>query len=92
MSESPTGQAQQRAQAPVSFRLSTYWKLPKGVYGPTQADSRRLSLLEVLDVLLENLTEQEATVRTEGTVTTLVIDWSKVPAQIRDPFAFGVRR
>jgi len=92
MSESPTEQAQERAQVPVSFRLSTYWKLPKGASGYTHVDSRRIALSEVLDLLLENLTEKEARIDTDGTVTVLTIDWSKVPMEIRNPFAFGVRR
>ena len=92
MSESPTEQAQERAHAPVSFRLSTYWKLSKGVSGIMHTDSKRIALSEVLDLLLENLTEQEARIDTDGTVTVLTIDWSKVPMEIRNPFAFGVRR
>jgi len=92
MSESPTEQAQERVQAPVSFRLSTYWKLPPRTAGITHVDSRRIALSEVLDLLIENLTEEEATISTDGTVTVLTIDWSRVPMEIRNPFAFGVRR
>lgn len=77
---------------PVSFRLSTYWKLARGQYGPTHIDSRRLCLSEVLDVALQQLSDEECTMSTNGSVTTIVIDWSKVPQEIRDPFRFGVKR
>jgi hypothetical protein len=77
---------------PVSFRVSTYWKLPKGAPGITHYDSRRLALSEVLDLLLEQLSAEEATIASDGAVTVITIDWSKVPAEVRDPFSFGVRR
>lgn len=77
---------------PVSFRLSTYWKLGRGQHGLTHVDSRRLALSEALEMLLEQLTDGEATMKNDNAVTTIVIDWSKVPAEIRDPFRFGVRR
>lgn len=77
---------------PVSFRLSTYWKLARGRSGLTHADSGRVSLLEALELLVAQLTFGECTVTDEGQVTTIVIDWSKVPQEVRDPFAFGVRR
>lgn len=77
---------------PVSFRLSTYWKLARGQHGPTRIDSRRLCLSEVLDAALQQLSDGECTIDTKGPVTTIVIDWSKVPQEIRDPFASGVRR
>jgi hypothetical protein len=92
MTESPTGQAQQQAQAPVSFRLSIYWKLLKGQAGITRRDSRRLALSEVLDFLLTQLSGEEATVQDDGARTVITIDWRKVPMEIRDPFSFGVRR
>lgn len=89
-----TAEEQQAAEpvVPVSFRLSTYWKLAKGQHGFTHIDSRRLTMPEVLDLLLQQLGDDEASITNEGTVTTIVIDWSKVPAEIRDPFAFGVKR
>lgn len=83
---------EQEAQVPVSFRLSTYWKLPKGASGLTHADSRRLALSEVLDLLLRQLSEEEATVTSEGTKAVITIDWSKVPLEILNPFSFGVKR
>lgn len=78
--------------APVSFRLSTYWKLGRGQHGLTHADSSRLALAEAIGLLLEQLSGEEAVVTEDGTVTTIVIDWSKVPPEVRDPFSFGVRR
>lgn len=92
MSESPTGQAQQRAHAPVSFRLSTYWRLPKGQAGVSQTGSGRLALPEVLDLLLQHLTEEEAAISSNGTAVVLTIDWSKVPMEVLNPFSFGARR
>lgn len=80
------------AVTPVSFRLSTYWKLGKGQHGVTHVDSRRISLGEAIGLLLDQLTEGEAATETKDGVTTIVIDWSKVPQEIRDPFRFGVRR
>jgi hypothetical protein len=92
MSESATEQAQERATAPVSFRLSTYWKLPKNTAGITHMDSKRLALSEVLDLLLQHLTEEEAAISSNGTAVVLTIDWSKVPMEVLNPFSFGVRR
>lgn len=77
---------------PVSFRLSTYWKLRKDQYGATHVDTRRVCLSEVLDLLLQQLGDDECTLENNGSVSTIVIDWSKVPEEIRNPFAFGVRR
>ena len=77
---------------PLSFRLSTYGKLPKGMPGLTRVDSRRLALSEVLGLLLDQLTDGEAVMEDKDAVTTIVIDWSKVPEEIRNPFKFGVRR
>ena len=83
---------QEEPQVPVSFRVSTYWKLPRGTAGVTQVDSKRVSLPQALLLLFQQLSEQEMTLTDEGQVTTIVIDWSKVPEEIRDPFKFGVRR
>lgn len=92
MSETTTGAAAQEAQVPVSFRLSTYWKRPRNGYGPTSMDSRRVSLPEALKLLLDQLSDEEAAVTSDGQVSTIVIDWSKVPQEIVNPFMFGVRR
>lgn len=85
-------QGQGHAEVPMSFRLSTYWKRGRGEEGPTSMDTRRISLEEALGHLLQQLTDDEFTVERRGTVTTIVIDWSKVPPEIRNPFAFGVGR
>lgn len=92
MSTAEEQQAAAEPAVPVSFRLSTYWKLAKGQYGVTHADSRRIALSEVLDLLWPHLSEEELTVSQDGAVTTVVIDWSKVPMEVRNPFAFGVKR
>jgi hypothetical protein len=85
-------ETEQVPQVPVSFRVSTYRKLPKGMHGITHVDSRRLSASEALDLILGQLTDEECTLSSDGIVTTITIDWSKVPMEIRDPFRFGVRR
>lgn len=85
-------EAGQEPQVPVSFKVSAYRKLPKGVYGITHADSRRLSLSEALDVILGQLSDEECTVDSDGATTVITINWAKVPMEIRDPFRFGVRR
>lgn len=73
--------------AKVSFRVSTYWKRPRGEAGLTQVDSRRLSLGEALDWVLAELPEEAVTVTPgiEGDhdAVTLHIDWAKVPMEIR---------
>lgn len=91
MSSIPAGDTAEPPM-PVSFRLDTYWKLPRGAHGVTHAASRRLALSEVLDFLLTQLSDEEATVESDGTVTTVTINWDKVPQEVRNPFAFGVRR
>jgi hypothetical protein len=86
------GAAAKEPAVPVSFRLSTYWKLPKGTPGVTHMDSRRISLPEAVMLLMQQLADDEAVITSDGEVSTIVIDWSKVPAEVRNPFAFGVRR
>lgn len=92
MTEVQDQQQEAEPVVPVSFRLSTYWKLAKGQAGITHTDTRRASLSEVLDLLLQQLGEDECSLENNGSVSTIVIDWSKVPLEIRNPFAFGVRR
>ena len=92
MTEAQEQETQAEPVVPVSFRLSTYWKLGKDQHGVTHADSRRIALSEVLDLLWPHLSEEELTVSQDGAVTTIVIDWAKVPLEIRNPFAYGVRR
>jgi hypothetical protein len=83
---------QKKPPVPVSFRLSTYWKLARGQSGLTRADSRRISLPEAFGLLLAQLTFDECTVTSDGDKTTIVIDWAKVPPEVRNPFGFGVKR
>ena len=86
------GEQEERVVVPVSFRLSTYWKLERHQTGFTNVSSVRISLSEVLDLLLGQLTDDEAAVETKGSVTRITIDWPKVPHMIRDPFSYGVKR
>lgn len=76
---------------PVSFRLTTYWQRARNQSGMTRLDTRRLSVSETLDRVLDCLDDDAVTI-TEGAITTITIDWTKVPNEVRNPFAFGVRR
>jgi hypothetical protein len=73
--------------APVSFRISTYWKRPRDEAGLTQLDSRRMSIGEALDWVLRELPDEAVTITpdVEGghDAVTLRIDWSRVPDEIR---------
>lgn len=77
---------------PVSFRLATYWKRARNQHGLTRLETRRLSVSDVLDEVLGHLEDDAVQLASNGPVTTITIDWSKVPPEIRNPFAFGVRR
>lgn len=72
----------------VSFRITTYWKRPRGEAGLTRMSSKRLALGQALDWILAELPYEAVTVTpdTEGgnDAVTLRIDWSQVPAGIRD--------
>jgi hypothetical protein len=94
-----TEQEQQGQEPGVTiptFRLSSYWKLPRGTTGLTRMDSKRLCASEALEWVLDGLPEDAVTVDentdANGDVTTIRIDWSKVPAEIRYPFEHGVKR
>jgi hypothetical protein len=70
----------------VSFRVSTYYKLPRGQAGITHLDSQRLNLGEALDWIAAELPEDAVTITPEtdeGDKVTIVIDWAKVPDEIR---------
>jgi hypothetical protein len=81
---------------PVTFRVTTYRKLPRNEPGLTSWSSHRLCASEVLDLVLNQLPEDALTIDentdANGDVTTLRINWAKVPAEIRYPFEHGVRR
>lgn len=68
----------------VSFRVTTHWKRPRGEPGLTQLASARLSLGEALDWVLCELPENAVTMDGGPEQVTITIDWSQVPAGIRD--------
>jgi hypothetical protein len=72
--------------ARVTFQVTTYWKRPKGETGLTRAGSVRLSAGDALGWVLAELPGEAVTVDHDlnTDVATLVIDWSKVPYEIRD--------
>ena len=70
----------------VSFLVSTHWKLPRGQAGLTNMHSQRLNLGEAIDWILAELPEDAITITPEtdeGDSVTIVIDWAKVPDEIR---------
>jgi hypothetical protein len=72
--------------ARVTFQVTTYFKRPKGETGLTRAGSVRLSAGDALGWVLAELPGEAVTVsHDQGTdIATVVIDWSKVPDEIRD--------
>lgn len=74
--------------AKVSFRVATYYKRRRGETGVTRMESKRLALGEALDWVLNELPDAAVTLTpdTEGDhdAVTVRIDWTKVPAEIRD--------
>lgn len=67
----------------VSFKVTTYVKRARGAAGPTQIGSKRLSIAEALQWVLQELPDeawevQRATPENGDTVT-LTVDWTKVP-------------
>lgn len=71
--------------AKVTFQVTTYFKRPKGEPGLTRIGSRRLSLGTALDWVLDEIPEEAIKVDHDlnTDVATVVIDWSKVPDDIR---------
>lgn len=71
--------------ARVTFQVTTYFKRPKGEAGLTRAGSVRLSAGDALGWILAELPEEAVTVDHDlnTDVATLVIDWGKVPEEIR---------
>lgn len=74
--------------AKVTFRITTYFKRPRGEAGITQLATRRVSVGEALDWILNEIPEDALTLTpdTEGDndAVTVRIDWAKVPMEIRD--------
>lgn len=71
--------------AKVSFRVTTYFKRPRGEAGITQLATRRVSLGEAVDWILNELPDDAVAIGHDlnADVVTIVIDWSKVPDEIR---------
>lgn len=65
----------------TTFRVTTYWKRPRGQPGLTQLASRRLTPVEALQWLLDALPEDAVTmVPGSGHVVMLNIDLAKIDA------------
>jgi hypothetical protein len=72
--------------AKVSFRVTTYFKRPRGEAGITQLNSCRLSLGDALNMVLNEIPGEAITIDHDGftgDIVTIVIDWPKVPDEIR---------
>lgn len=79
----------------VTFQVTTYKKLPKGATGLTRIGSRRIAASQVLDWVLAELPEDAVKVvdpDAEPDKVVVTINWSKVPAAIRDPKIPAARR
>jgi len=80
--------------ARVSFRVTTYYKRPRGEPGLTQAASQRLDISEAIAWVLAELPEEAVAMTFEGDdgtgaarKTIIAIDWDHVPAQVKDGLA-----
>ena len=71
--------------AKVSFAVTTYFKRPRGESGLTRVASLRLSLGDAVDWILSELPDEAITVNHDlnTDLAHIVIDWSKVPDEIR---------
>ena len=80
---------------PVTFRLTIKWKRARTEAGPTSLGTYNLAASEALDAVLGQLPGDAVTVESNGPgndVTTIRVDWAKVPAEIRYPHQHGARR
>ncbi len=72
---------------PVSFRVTTYKRLKRNEAGLTKIESRRLNLGDALDMVLAALPDEAVTITSDlddgHDSVTVVIDWLKVPTDIR---------
>lgn len=70
---------------PVTFQVTTYWKRKQNEPGLTRLSSERLVASQVLEWVLAELPEDALTVGhdLETDIATIVIDWGKVPDEIR---------
>lgn len=69
-----------------TFRITTYFKHPKGSRGLTQLGSNRLTIAQALEWVLQELPDEawdvvERATAENGDTVTLTIDWSKVPSR-----------
>jgi hypothetical protein len=92
MTEQAVQQEEKAPAVPVSFKVTKRWKRKRSQPGLTSMATRALGLSEALDVVLDELDDEAVKIAYEGEVTTITIDWAKVPVEVRDPFRFGVRR
>lgn len=76
--------------AKVSFKITTYFKRPRSEGGRTATESHRLDIGAAIGWLLAELPDGSHQMTHEGkdgtgaAKTTIVIDWTKVPAEIKD--------
>lgn len=81
----PSSSAPEQKPAPVTFRITTYWRRKRGEPGLTQMDSKRLGLGLALDWILAELPDEAVTMDGDRVHSVaLTIDWDKVPPEIRD--------
>jgi hypothetical protein len=70
--------------APVTFRVTTYWKRKRNEPGLTQMASKRLTISQAIDWILAELPDEAWDVKNDDEDgVTLTIDWAKVPNEIR---------
>lgn len=67
----------------LTFVITTYWKRARSQSGLTSMKSRRLAIGDALNWVLDELPEDAAAITHDGNTATLVIDWDKVPDEIR---------
>lgn len=83
MNEQPAAPAGS-APVPVEFKITTYYKLKRGQFGPTSMTSKRLVLGRALDWVLGEFPDEAVIISNhDPDLTTVTIDWSKVPPEIR---------
>lgn len=83
MNEQPAAPAGP-APVPVEFKVTTYYKRRRGEPGLTQMASKRLVLGQALDWVLDELPDEAIIINNHNPdLTTVTIDWSKVPPEIR---------
>lgn len=68
----------------VEFKVTTYWKRRRNQTGLTSMASRRMTLGEALNWVLDELPEGACAITHDGSKATLVIDWDQVPDEIRE--------